>query len=77
VITSSKLPALLAFLNHMLERRQQMNLDAWTGRYGAAYWRITRNILPRFPEAEIIVARSIVESEGDLIWLPAELTYSH
>jgi hypothetical protein len=76
VIGASKLPALLAFLNHMLQRREQMDLDAWAVRYGAAHARITRNILPRFTAADIAAARAAVESEADLMWLPAELTHS-
>ncbi|GLR78892.1 hypothetical protein HUE56_28105 (plasmid) [Azospirillum oryzae] len=74
VITASKLPALLAFLDHMLGKRQQMNLAAWTERFGRAYLRITEQILPRFPTHDIVVAKAIAESDTHLVWLPAELT---
>lgn len=76
VITSSKLPALLAFLDHMFERRAHMDLRAWAARYGRAYGRIVENILPRFPRDDIAAARAVASSEGDLMWLPAELTHS-
>lgn len=76
VITSSKLPAILAFLNHTLERRQQLNLAAWQDRYGEAHFRITQQILPRFPASEVAMAKAIAAAEDDLLWLPAELTMS-
>jgi hypothetical protein len=76
VITTSRLPAILAFLNHILERRQQMNLNSWSQRYGRAHQRITVQILPRFPEREVTMARAVAESDGDLMWLPAELALS-
>ena len=76
VITSSKLPAILAFLNHILGRRQQMNLKAWWERYGRAHDRITKHILPRFPAKEVAIAKAIAEAETYLVWLPAELTLS-
>lgn len=74
VITASKLPAILAFLNHILGKRQQMNMAAWTGRFGRAHYRITQQILPRFPEREIVMAKAVAEAEEHLLWLPAELT---
>lgn len=76
VITSSKLPALLAFLDHLIERRAHMDLNAWGARYGRAYGRILGSILPRFPKIDIAAARAVASSEGDLMWLPAELTQS-
>jgi hypothetical protein len=74
VITASKLPAILAFLNHIFGKRQQMNMAAWTERFGRAHHRITQQILPRFPEREIVMAKAVVEAEDHLLWLPAELT---
>lgn len=74
VITSSKLPAIIAFLNHILQRRQEMDLRAWTARFAVAYRHITVDILPRFPEREVTLAHAVAASEGDLVWLPAELT---
>lgn len=76
VIGSSKLPAILAFLNHILERRQQMNLAAWESRYGRAHVRIVHQILPRFPAPEIADAKAIAAAEADLVWLSAELTHT-
>jgi hypothetical protein len=76
VITSSKLPAVLAFLNHILQRRKELDLDVWKARYGRAYGRIIKQVIPRFPATEIAAAKAIAEAETDLIWLPAELTMS-
>jgi hypothetical protein len=76
VFTSSKLPALLAFLNHILQRRSQMPLDAGSTRYGRAYGRISFQILPRFPASEVAMAKAVAEAESDLMWLPPELIYS-
>jgi len=76
VFTSSKLPALLSFLNHILQRRNQMSIDAWSTRYGRAYGRIVCQILPRFPAKEVAMAKAVAEAESDLIWLPPELIYS-
>lgn len=74
VITSSKLPAILAFLDHILSKRQQMSLSTWSERFGRAHRRITEQILPRFPAREIAMAKAVAESDGHLVWLPAELT---
>lgn len=74
VITSAKLPAILAFLNHLLSKRQQINLDTWSNRFGRAHRRIIEQILPRFPTREVIMAKAVAEADEHLVWLPAELT---
>ncbi|MDI9847629.1 hypothetical protein QM467_06085 [Rhodoblastus sp. 17X3] len=74
VITTSKLPAVIAFLNHILQRRQEMDLRAWIARFAEAYHRITKDILPRFPEREVVLARAIAAADVELVWLPAEFT---
>lgn len=76
VITSSKLPALLAFLDHVLESRSRMDIATWATRFGEAHARITEQILPRFPDQEVALARTVAEAERELLWLPAELTRS-
>lgn len=74
VITSSKLPAILAFLDHILAKRQRISLPAWSERFGRAHRRITEQILPCFPAREIAMAKAVAEADGHLVWLPAELT---
>ena len=51
-----------------------MDLRAWAARFAVAYHRITKDILPRFPDREILLAKAVAAAEGDLVWLPAELT---
>jgi hypothetical protein len=73
VITSRKLPAIFAFLDHMLREREVMDTEEWALKYGRAHTRITQQILPRFTSSQLIEARAIAASNQDLLYLPPEL----
>jgi hypothetical protein len=70
VITERKLPALLAFLNFVEEARSGLSPTAWTAKFGRAHHRITRQILPAFPDASVAKARNEAVSVG--LYLPPE-----
>ena len=73
VITVRKLPALIAFQNFMINQRAALEEEEWFKRFGRAYYRITAQVLPAFPEESIREARklALTTNEG-LIYLPAE-----
>jgi hypothetical protein len=58
LITHDHLPALLALLDSMEQRRQQVPLPAWWRRYGPAWAAIRYQVLPEFSPAEITAAEA-------------------
>ena len=73
VITTRKLPALIAFETFMAEQREALSQADWEARFGRAWRRIREQILPAFPKAVVASAREDAASTGDLIYLPAEV----
>jgi hypothetical protein len=72
VITSGKLPALIAFLEFMVAQREVLSGTDWAAKFGRAYGRIADQILPAFPEVQVCAARAIAASRSDVIYLPPE-----
>jgi hypothetical protein len=72
VITSRKLPALIAFLDFMIAQRAELMASDWAVKFGRAYKRITEQILPSFPEAVVAAGRVIAASRADVLYLPPE-----
>jgi hypothetical protein len=73
VITSRKLPALIAFLDFMIAQRAELMASDWDAKFGRAYKRITEQILPSFPEAVVAAGRVIAASRTDVLYLPPEV----
>lgn len=74
VITSRKLPALIAFLNFMQAQREVLTVDDWSAKFSAPTYRITEQILPAFPDAVVCAARSIAAQQANLLYLPPEVS---
>jgi hypothetical protein len=72
VITSRKLPALIAFLNFMTAQRESLTAADWSAKFARAYRRIAEQILPAFPEADVLAARAIATSTASVLYLPPE-----
>lgn len=72
VITSRKLPALIAFLDFMTGQRESLTAGDWAVKFARAYRRIAEQILPAFPEPVVAAARSIAADRSDLLHLPPE-----
>jgi hypothetical protein len=72
VITSRKLPALIAFVDFMITQRAELMASDWAVKFGRAYQRITEQILPSFPEAVVAAGRVIAASRADVLYLPPE-----
>lgn len=72
VITSRKLPALIAFLNFMQGQREVLDAADWSAKFSGPYHRIAMQILPAFPETVVSAARSIAAQRADLLYLPPE-----
>lgn len=72
VITTRKLPALLAFLTFIRAQRQTLSEGDWTTKFDRVHRRIADQILPRFADAEIDEARRNATSDLTLIYLPPE-----
>ncbi len=72
VITSRKLPALIAFVDFMIAQRAELMASDWAVKFGRAYKRITEQILPSFPEAVVAASRVIAASRADVLYLPPE-----
>ena len=72
VITSRKLPALIAFLMFMVAQRETLQAADWAAKFGRAHRRIAEQILPAFPVAVVAAARTVAESQAGLLHLPPE-----
>jgi len=70
IITSRKLPAILAFLDHIEGQREAMSADAWAQLHSRTRNRIITQILPAFPAGLITEARAIAEADDPLHNLP-------
>jgi hypothetical protein len=60
VITTRKLPAILAFLTFIEMQRAALTAADWSLKFGRAHARITTQVLPVFSETEIAQARALV-----------------
>ena len=72
VITSRKLPSLIAFLEFMVAQREILHAADWAAKFGHAHRRIADQILPAFPAAVVAAARTIAANQGCLLHLPPE-----
>ncbi|MFZ5732448.1 MAG: hypothetical protein ACOY4O_06925, partial [Pseudomonadota bacterium] len=72
VITSRKLPALIAFQTFMIAQREQLSAGDWAAQFAGAHRRIAEQILPAFPEAQVAAARAIAATRKDILYLPPE-----
>jgi hypothetical protein len=70
IITSRKLPAILAFLDHIEAQREAMSADAWAQLHGGTRERILTQILPAYPPHLTPAARPIAEPDNPLRNLP-------
>jgi hypothetical protein len=70
VITTRKLPAIIAFLQFIEEQRAGLSASDWTMKFGRAHARIAGQVLPAFPESMVAAARR--EAEAHTIYLPPE-----
>ncbi len=72
VITTRKLPALMAFLEFVVDQRKALPEGDWQAKFGRAHYRITAQILPQFSEADLDAARDHAASQSAQIYLPPE-----
>jgi hypothetical protein len=72
VITSRKLPSLIAFQAFMATQREALPASDWAAKFGRAHRRITEQILPAFPATVVDAARTIAQSQSGLLYLPPE-----
>lgn len=77
VITRRKLPAILAFLNHIEAERAKTPAAEWAARFGRAHQQILQLIIPRFSQGDVLDARAIAESSERLLFLPHNLLGGH
>lgn len=74
VITTRKLPALIAFDLFMIKQRAGMDEASWSARFGRAHHRIVDQIIPAFPAQLVADARAkALEAGSNLLYLPPEL----
>lgn len=64
------LPAIVAFAAFMRGRRKDMSADEWDAAFGAAHFRISHQILPKFSDAAIAEAKEQARTLD--LYLPAE-----
>lgn len=74
LITRDHLPRLLALLDALEQRRQEMPLPAWWQRYGPAWAAIRHQVLPEFSPAEVRAAEAVKPEDAllDLIEGPRQ-----
>lgn len=68
------LPYLLALLDALIDRYQEMDQEHWWQRYGPAWAAIRRDILAKFDPAEVAEARKhpLPDAGLDLVEAPWE-----
>lgn len=76
VISTAKLPAILAFLAHITEMRRCIELETWARHYGRAYAMIKFKIIPAFTDGQIQRARELLAVETQSLLFPPELLKS-
>lgn len=62
LITAAHLPAILALLDTLAQRRTRLSENDWWMRYGPAWAAIRRDVLPRFTPAELTAAEAVKPS---------------
>jgi hypothetical protein len=72
VITTRKLPALMAFLDFVVDQRKVLNEADWQTKFGRVHYRISAQILPQFSETDLDAARYLVARQPTQIYLPPE-----
>jgi hypothetical protein len=72
VITTRKLPAILAFLTFIEMQREALTAADWSLKFGRAYARITTQVLPVFSETNIAQARALIADHQHALYLPPE-----
>lgn len=72
VITTRKLPALMTFLDLVVDQRQVLSEADWLAKFGRAHHRIVAQILPQFSEPDLAAARALAASQSAQIYLPPE-----
>jgi hypothetical protein len=72
VITTRKLPAILAFLTFIEMQREALTAADWSLKFGRAHARITTQVLPVFSDADIAQARALITDHQHALYLPPE-----
>jgi len=72
VITTRKLPAIIAFLDFIVARRAGMDEADWQAKFGRAWSRITQQVLPAFSDAVVTDAREKAKRLEHHPYLPLE-----
>lgn len=71
LVTRRTLPRVIRFLHHIVEKRATMSDTDWRLKFGESHTQITREVLPRFPDAIVAEARVIAQGIGaDILILP-------
>ncbi len=69
-----KLPAIIQYLNHLVDQRERMGAEDWAAVHRDSHNRIVTHILPMFSEVDIAKARAVAESTRRLVFLPPDLS---
>jgi len=72
IITSDRLPAVIAFGQHLEAERSILSESDWQAMYGSASRRIVQ-VLSRFPSATVAGARRIAQTGDALLFLPPQI----
>lgn len=72
IVTSDRLPAILAFRTHLTGQRLLLTEADWQATYGTAALRIEQ-VLTRFPPATVEAAKRITETSDVPLYLPPQI----
>jgi len=72
VISTRKLPAILAFLTFIEMQREALTAADWNLKFDRAHARITTQVLPVFSETDIAQARALIADHQHALYLPPE-----
>lgn len=73
LVTRRTLPRIIRFLAHISAARGELSDIDWRLKFGETHKRITKQILPRFPEAVVAEARIIAQGAEAELHIPPEL----
>lgn len=74
MISESKLPAILGFLDFIVAQRAALGAEDWAAKFGHVHARITQQVLPLFSEEVIAAAEASLQADPEPTYLPPEAT---
>lgn len=73
IVTRRSLPMIMAFREHIAQRRSEMPTGEWELMFGRAYQQIETEILPKFPPEVLAEAKRVMRGMDMALHIPPEM----